>query len=66
MNIRLLTNVSFAMGVYETGAELDCEIEEAESLITMGLAEALETAPESAMLGGAKERATLPRAKARG
>ena len=66
MNIRLLTNVSFVMGVYQTGAELDCEIDEAESLIAMGLAESLETAPESAMLGDAKERATLPRARARG
>ena len=66
MNIRLLTNVSFVMGEYEAGAILECEGEEADALVTAGLAEVVtDSSPESAMLGGAKERATLPRAKAR-
>ena len=69
MNIRLLTDVSFVMGAYESGAILECETADGEGLINMGLAEVVTEAPpppEGAVLGVAPERATLPRARARG
>ena len=71
MHIRLLTDVSFVMGAYESGSLLECESDDGEGLVKMGLAEIVvdslpHSDPGAAMLGKAPERATLPRARARG
>jgi hypothetical protein len=69
MQIRLLTDVSFVMGAYESGSLLECESDDGEGLVKMGLAEVVTESippPEATMQAGAPERATLPRARARG
>lgn len=66
MRVRLLTNLSNVRGMYEGGTLLDLDEAEARAYISMGLAEAVATEPEAAMLGDAPARATLPRAKPRG
>ena len=64
MNIRLLTNVSFAASQYDAGTVLECETEDGEGLVAMGLAEVVAEAPapvESSMLADAKERMRIDR-----